>query len=535
VIYDLEDIGPRNTWSADICVVGAGAAGITIAREFIGSGLRVCLVESGGLAEESDTQALYRGENVGHSVVMDEGRYRVFGGSTNRWAGRCAMFDPIDFEPRDWVDMSGWPIDLATLSSYYDRAMVVARFAEPWIPDDEVPAALGLEISGFSTTGLRPFIWRYAPSGFRNYPSWAKMYGEQLRADPNTHIFLHANLTGFTATADGSTIQSIIATSLNHVSISIEAKAFVLCCGGIENVRLLLNAPENVVRKVNVFDNLGRYFAQHPRGRTATLLPTAKAARRLQNLFGVFTKKSGVQYEFGFALSEDAQREHRLLNASATIYYEARPESSWSAGVRLVAALRSRKPYRGIFYDMAKATRELRNLARRAFRSQSAILSDPVVSVVIDLEQQPDFHSRVCLSDQIDPLGLKRAKLNWRISELERTTARHLNNLVVEELKKLGFGQIEAAAWLTGTAPIRDDELYGTYHHIGTTRMSKDPRDGVVNEDCRAHGVDNLYLAGCSVFPTGGHANPTLTIVALAIRMADHLRNRFANEASRLG
>jgi choline dehydrogenase-like flavoprotein len=528
VIYDLKYFEPRKTWSVDICVVGAGAAGITIARELVGSGLRVCLVESGGMAEESDTQGLYQGENIGHAVVMDEGRYRVFGGSANRWAGRCAVFDPIDFERRDWVPMSGWPIDSATLRPYYDRAKAVAKFDEPWIPDGEVPDALGLEISGFSTPGLRPFIWRYAPSGFRNYPSWAEMYGEQLRADPNTHIFLHANLTGFSATKDGSIIQSITAASLNHVSISIQAKAFVLCCGGIENVRLLLNAPENVVRKVNAFDNLGRYFAQHPRGRTATLTTTAAEARRLQNLFGVFTRKSGVQYEVGFALSEDAQREHRLLNASATMYYEAGPESSWSAGVRLMAALRSKKPYRGMFYDMVKATTELRNLGRRIFRGRSALLSDPLVSVVVDLEQQPNFHSQVRLSDQIDPLGMKRAKLDWRISEIERTTARHLNNLIAEELKKLGFGQIDAAGWLTSATPVRDGELYGTYHHIGTTRMSKDPRDGVVNEDCRAHGVDNLYLAGCSVFPTGGHANPTLTIVALAIRLADHLRSRFA-------
>ena len=141
------------------------------------------------MAEESDTQDLYKGENVGHTVIMDEGRYRVFGGSVNRWAGRCAVFDPIDFERRDWVHMSGWPIDSATLSPYYDRAKAVAKFDEPWIPDGKVPAALGLEISGFSTPGLRPFVWRYAPSGFRNYPSWAKMYGEQLKADPKYAYF----------------------------------------------------------------------------------------------------------------------------------------------------------------------------------------------------------------------------------------------------------------------------------------------------------------------------------------------------------
>jgi choline dehydrogenase-like flavoprotein len=166
------------------------------------------------------------------------------------------------------------------------------------------------------------------------------------------------------------------------------------------------------------------------------------------------------------------------------------------------------------------------NLGRRLVLGQPAILVDPIITILVDLEQDPNPDSRVTLSAQRDRLGMMRAKVDWKISETERRTARLFNGYIAEELKRLGLGETDASPWLTSQSPLRDDELYGTYHHIGTTRMSKDPRDGVVNEDCRSHGIQNLYFAGCSVFPTGGHANPTFTIAALAIRLADHLRNR---------
>jgi choline dehydrogenase-like flavoprotein len=525
VLSDLREQETGSSLSVDVCVVGGGPAGITVANELIGSGLKVCLVESGGEVDEPDTQALYEGESIGHLVTMDEGRYRIFGGSATRWSGRCAILDPIDFEERDWIRNSGWPIGSSTLAPYYERAKTAAQFQKPWIPDDQVPSALGFELPRFSTPGLKPYVWRYAPQGFRRFPDWAKLYGHRLKADPHTHVLLHANLTAIAGADDGSTIDSIDVTSSTNVSMKIKARAFVLCCGGMENVRLLLNAPREILRKVDESSKLGRYFAQHPRGLTATLRPTPEAAKRLQNLFRVFTRRSGVQYEIGFALSEEAQRRHRLLNASAAVYYEASSDSSWKAATNLAAAVRERKLYSGIHRDLVPAMGAAANLARRLLQGSPPLLKDPLITIIVDVEQEPNAESRVTLSDQLDAFGMRRAKVDWRISEIERTTARHLNGLVGEELHKLGFGRTENAAWLTRDTPVREGELYGTYHHIGTTRMSRHPPDGVTNENCRAHGVTNLYFGGCSVFPTGGHANPTLSIVALSIRLADHLRS----------
>lgn len=525
MLGDLREQETGSTLSVDVCVVGGGPAGITIANELIGSGLKVCLVESGGEVDEPETQALYKGESVGHMVTMDEGRYRIFGGAATRWSGRCAILDPIDFEERSWVRNSGWPIGLSTLAPYYERAKAGAKFKKPWIPDDNVSSVLGVELPRFSTPGLKPYVWRYAPQGFRRFPDWAKIYGHRLKADPHTHVLLHANLTAITGADGGSTINSIDVTSLNNISMKIKAKAFVLCCGGIENARLLLNAPNDILRKVDASSKLGRYFAQHPRGVTATLRTTSEAAKRLQNLFRVFTRRNGVQYEIGFALSEEAQREHQLLNASAAMYYEASSDSSWKAAANLAAAVRERKLYSGIHRDLIPAIGATANLGRRLLLGSPPLLGEPLITIIVDIEQEPNADSRVTLSDQKDAFGMRRAKVDWRISEIERTTARYLSGLVGEELQKLGFGRTETAAWLSQNTPVRDGQLYGTYHHIGTTRMSRYATDGVVNENCRAHGITNLYFGGCSVFPTGGHANPTLTIVALSIRLADYLRS----------
>jgi choline dehydrogenase-like flavoprotein len=550
VIEDLQQFESGKSLAFDLCVVGAGPAGITIANELIGSGIRLCLVESGGFGDEPETQALYQGENVGHSVTLDEGRYRVFGGSATgtttphrpAWGGRCAMLDPIDFETRQWVPKSGWPIDLETLRPYYERSKRANNFLEPWLPDDAVPATLGVELPEFHSQDVNPFVWRIAPAetppsawksaGPRKRFDWGRAYRQKLQADPDVHVLLHANLTSFVGSADGSSIETITVSSLKHVSMTIAAKAFVLCCGGIENARVLLNAPQNIVKRVNEFDNLGRYLAQHPRGCIATLETTPQTDKRLQNLFTDFLRPDDVQYELGFALSEQAQRKHGLLNASAAIYYAAGPESPWRSGARLQDAVRTRKPYQGILRDVANVLGSADSVAAntwRRVRGRALLFPDPLVSILIDLEQAPNPQSRVTLSDMKDSLGMNRAKVDWRISEIERTTARQFSDYIGDVLQRLGLGKAQPSAWLGSDLPVQNDELYGTFHFIGTTRMSRDPRDGVVDENCRSHGIDNLYFAGCSVFPTGGHANPTLTIVALAIRLADHLRARLRN------
>jgi choline dehydrogenase-like flavoprotein len=554
MIHDLEQLGDRTDAAFDLCVVGAGPAGITIADELRGSGLKVCLVESGGLQEEATARDLLLGESVGHPMALDHGRHRVLGGAATRWGGRSATLDPIDLQYRDWVKNSGWPIDYAHLGPYYERAKQASNFKDPWVSFEQVQRSLGIRLPTLASGDLDPFVWRvaspdweptlqsYLSLGYRSVFDWGKVYRARLAADVDTFVLLHANLTKFHETDDGARVEAITVRSLGGKSMTIRAKAFALCCGGIENVRLLLNAPPRLLNRINQFDRLGRYFSQHPRGCIATIDADEASAKALQHLYNTFLRplRDGeVQYETGFAISERAQREHQLLNASAAIYYNARPDTVWEASRRMRDAIKSGNVDRSTFRDLQHAlggvAAEIPNIARRFVLGRPVIHRDPLISICIDLEQEPDPESRVTLSAERDALGMRRAKVDWRIAEKERRTARYFGKFVASELERLGFGRVRQADWLSRSDAISVDDLRGTYHFLSGTRMSRHPRDGVVDENCRAHGAENLYLAGTSVFTTGGHANPTLTIVALAIRLADHLRAELRNRATAHG
>ena len=328
---------------------------------------------------------------------------------------------------------------------------------------------------------------------------------------------------------DDAKINSARFKSLNGNEIEIRARAFVICCSGIENARILLNLPEPILSNINKHDNVGRFFAQHPRGRILTLEAANNSAPALQKLFNCFIKprRGQIQYEVGFALSDTAQREYQLLNASAAIYYEESERSAWASAKRLRATIKSRTVPPGGYADVKNllcgVPAVVANLVRKFILGTQRVIPHPIASVVVDLEQEPNRDSRITLSDDVDELEVRRVKVDWKISEIERRTAREFAKIIALELENMGFGRAELEPWLTSDAPIRDGELSGTYHFIGATRMASTPETGVVDKDCRVFGLDNLYMAGCSVFPTTGHANPTLTIVALAIRLADHL------------
>ena len=507
----------------DLCIVGAGAAGIALAHRLLGSGLRVCLLESGGLSHEADTQALYAGDSVGHPMEMDVGRYRVLGGSTSQWTGRCAPLDPIDFSAREWVAHSGWPISFASVDAYYPDAQVICGFREHWSQPGGAVRGRADSIEDEPDN----FIWRFPASADQARLDFGRTFRAALEADINTIVVQHANVTAIDTT-ERARVRTIRAQTLSGTELSVAARAHVLCCGGIENARLLLDSAEDPRHTLgNAHDLVGRFFMQHPRGVTATMSPTAIQARALQQRFNLFASRRTAQHEVGFTLAERQQRERGLLNASAVLRYEATDGSGWQSLKLLRARLQQRRLGAGTLREALRLVADPIDIAAntwRLARGRHTAFLRPHVSVVADLEQLPDPDSRVTLSHRRDRLGRRQASVDWRISPLERRTARALTELVGASLLRRGLGDARLAAWLFETGPYVGRELLRTHHHIGTTRMAADPREGVVDANCRVHGTDNLFVAGCSVFPTGGHANPTLTIVALALRLADHLR-----------
>jgi len=248
----------------------------------------------------------------------------------------------------------------------------------------------------------------------------------------------------------------------------------------------------------------------------------------LQRMFNTFHRPpwTPVEYEIGFALDPAFQRQNQLVNASAVLVYTPGERSAWSAIKRLKSMVRARRVQPSALADSARAVGRfpVGNLARRFLVGREVIHRDPVINVVIDLEQMPVRDSRIYLSNERDALGVPRIVVDWRISDIERRTAALFATTLRREFERLKLGTIRLADWLTSGKPLTDSDLAGNYHYIGATRMSVQPEQGVVDINAKVHGIDNLYVAGASIFPTGGHANPTLTIVALTLRLADHLR-----------
>jgi choline dehydrogenase-like flavoprotein len=536
VIEDLRALAHDSTINADVCIIGAGAAGITIAKELNGSAVSVCLIEGGGLQYGfSDSQALYQGDTVGVPVSLLGGRLRFFGGSTNHWGGRCAPLDDIDFRRREWIPHSGWPIDRTDLDGFYTRAARVAGFSSDWLSDADTLSYLKIALPSINNEWLKPFLWHYTPA-MKDTPvwKWANAYGDDLRQSSNTRMLLHANFTAFSTGEDRRRVRGVTVTSLTGVSATISAKTYVVCCGGIENARLLLlGAEQNSGGFGNNHELVGRYFMQHSRG-PAGLVVSAERMSRTQEQFNILRGADGLEIEIGLTMTPELQEKERLLNCSAVLQYQGDSESGVTAAQDIWRALLAGHWAPDMGEKVARIAGDFgafeQGLQHRLSAGHSLTLEGAAgvpsrsAIVLLDLEQVPDPESRISLADERDALGMRKVKADWRRNELERRTAARFISYIASEFARIGIGRCRVEPWLGNDRIPMTEALNETYHYIGTTRMSDDPRAGVVDQNCAVHGMDNLYVAGSSVFPTAGHANPTLTIIALALRLADHLK-----------
>ena len=533
-IIDAGQLADGSEIRADLCIVGAGAAGITLAMEFADSSARVCLLESGSYRPDSQIQSLYDLESVGYPMREDFiSRARQFGGSCNLWSGRNMRMSPIDFEKRDWVPNSGWPLNYRELEPFYERAEAVLRVPSHrrFSPLAKIPDIEDSERALFAPGDLEPTValWGTKPMRF------AKVNRAALRKSRNISVYLNANATEVVPTESGRTIESLVVRTLDGRTMTARARVFVLACGGLENARLLLASRRRQEKGVgNEHDVVGRYFLEHPRALHGRI--RVKEGVSLPYLTGIPLSDGKVQ--LGVALSDQAQRRARVLNS----YVSLEPAMSEMAAKQYGRSMNLAKSIVRRGYETSATTartdganvRELiymltpkevmphwlyrpYALLKRKARRRMSIGH---LTVINFCEQVPDPASRVTLSEQRDALGVNKLVLDWRIGDAERRSVNYLHEVIGRHVEESGIGTLEVQT--------RDaDALHFTdaSHHMGTTRMSEDVRTSVVDRDCRVHGLANLYMAGSSVFATGGHANPTLTIVALTLRLAEHLRS----------
>jgi choline dehydrogenase-like flavoprotein len=525
VYLDARNIPDQSVIETDVCIVGAGAAGIALALEFRQRSFRVTLLESGGLRMDEPTQALQRGERAGHPApALDDTRLTGFGGTTSVWAGACRPLDEVDLEPRDWVPHSGWPLSRAELDPYYARAQAICQLGpfaydvRDWQTPDRRPLP-------FDPTRIRTDIFQLSPP---------TRFGVTYRADvlraPNITTHLFANAVELETDESGATATGVRIVTLAGNRYRIKARVFIVAAGGIETPRLLLVSNSRYPAGLgNGNDLVGRFFIDHLRLESGKLrLHDPKRHGGLYRVHVPGACPSLPPIEGVLALAEGLTKSERLARAAFQFppHWRATREF-FGPGVtnlnHLARALRMRDvPYRWL-PRLAIVVRHIDQVTLTMGRrlAQSIHTSDDL-AVTCFGEQVPNPDSRVVLSSARDALGRPQARLEWRLSELDLYTLRRASELLAAETTCAGVGHFIPAPWLLSSSDLPTPR--GGFHHLGTTRMHDDPARGVVDADCRLHEVSNVYVAGGSIFPTGGYANPTLTVVALAIRLADHLR-----------
>lgn len=548
MILDYLDPSVPADFHADLCIVGAGAAGIAIARSFMGTAIRVCVIEGGGLNGEEESQALFHGSSVGNPPFDPmHSRMRVFGGSCNLWGGGCITLSRHDLGTRDWVPHSGWPISFDELKPYYEQARGYCQLDSHDFADGSFVGALPREPVPFDSDKLVNQIFARSPIFF------GAAYRSELEYAENITVLLHANLLELEATSDGKAVTRARIGALDGRIGHVHARHYVLASGGIENARLLLLSDSVLPHGLgNAHDLVGRYFMDHPSGSIGRIL--TDTPDRLTRPYDRDLNRgtSSVFPEIG--LSDRVQRKHGLLSGRV---HPFAVETEVPKGIRalreLRAALRKTVLDEGEALE-ARLCAAMRNgpvtatgpmpgsqsVGRLALRvgmgagdiakafarkvSDKSAVKSGHVELIGYFEQAPNPHSRVTLDSQVDALGLRKVCIDWQLTALDKHTYRTASMLFGTELAHACKGRYIPAPWVGGMGDDMPD-VHGTAHHLGTTRMSDDPRQGVVDSHCRVHGMDNLHIAGSSVFPTGGWAFPTFTIVALSLRLAEDLRS----------
>ena len=499
------------TIEVDVCILGAGAAGITLAREFANTHFSVCLLESGGLTPRREDQALYRGEVVGADYhALERCRLRFFGGTTNHWGGTCRPLDPIDFEPRAWVPHSGWPLSRDALLPYYRRAQAVCELGPLAYEVAEWPTLRPLPTPGDEL--VTRLFQKSPPTRF------GSRYRRDLMKADNVTTFLRCNAVELATNDAGNVVTRVRVATLDGTRFEVAAKTFVLALGAIENARLLL--ASNRARQPglgNAHDLVGRYFMEHP----YVIAGSAVLSRGDWSPDLYTQQKVGNNQLAGFlTLSEEAQRKNELLNFGMTLYPKGKADTSNLLSDVVDGVEQDGEPE--AFSERLSAA--LSNLADAAGDYYRDLWDEDAFHIMHWMETTPNRDNRVTLDPQTDALGMNRVRLEWKLSQDDIATMRRAYNLVGEALGRAGVGRLKLE-FEEGATSWGPSQGWGC-HHIGTTRMHDDARQGVVNRNCRVHDVANLFIAGSSVFPTSGAANPTLTLVALTLRLADHLKAR---------
>ncbi len=548
---------------SEVCIVGTGPAGTTLARELVGQDFSVCLLESGAIEFDQETQNLCVGETVGDEFkTLYETRHRQLGGLANVWGIkigrqqtglRYVPLDDIDFEERPGVPYSGWPFVKADLDSFYQRAQDVCKLS------NVMYEAAAWEDAAASPLPLNPQVVETEVFQFGSKDVFIDEYRQEICRSPNVTTYLNANVVEIETDDTAQQVTRVRVACLGGKQFWVKAKIFIMATGGIENARLLLMS--NRVQKNglgNQNDLVGRFFMDHPLVRCGLLIPNDRNIFNKTAFYDLRTVHN-VAVMGKFTIAAETLRREQLLNISAMMFprvpnFHKQPEllndqefktPGKNALKTVVAALRRRQLPPNFLKQVGAILSDIGGLlAYGRYLRARPLFPSPVrggwsklankeqkfttFEVFHQTEQAPHPDNRVTLSSTLDQLGCPQAQLHWYWTATDVASIRKSQTILATEFARAGIGQLQVD--LNGDLP---QMLHpSSHHHMGTTRMHHDPRQGVVDANCQVHGVSNLFIAGSSVFPTSGYANPTLTIIALALRLADHVKEQMQAQTS---
>ena len=482
----------------DICIIGAGAVGISMALEFIGTNTSVSILESGGFEFDTKTQSLYQGRHIGvQTYPLETNRLRYFGGTTNHWAGHCRPFDEFDFSVRDWIPYSGWPVTLDEMKPYFARSQPIMGLGDyDYDSIEEYAKKLNLKTLPLDNKRLTTVMKHQSPP-----TRFGKAYKNQIEKSKNVTVYLHSNVLELNSNESASQVTDIDVAVIDGPKYKVKARYFVLASGGLENPRLMLLSNSTSANGLGNDNGLvGRFYTDH-----LLIRPAMDISLSHTNInFKLYTSLHKINGGKIFAIltpPAELTRKEKMTRFRFHLFPYA-PRYNAAVG--------------GVFSELDESA----NVTPLSLEKGTSI------QLHMAMEPIPNPDALVRLSNDIDLFGQRKLEVNWLVSEQELANARRAIQIGALEFGRMGLGR--------ASSPLleRPNEwpAHGTSgkHHCGTTRMASNPQQGVIDKNAKVFGIDNLFVTGSSIFPTIGHTNPTLNLIAFSLKLADHLKERLA-------